>query len=150
MLSHFAMRFSKGFFILMIVVGLLFAAVGGFGIYRYSQGTYGTTEARVVNVILEYDPVDPDEVERHEIYADYTVDGTDYKNILLTSADSSVRLGDKITVEYDLNDPSSAQIKGGESTLYVVTAAGLVIAVASGLLLKKKQEDEQNFSGVDD
>ncbi|MBQ0010256.1 MAG: DUF3592 domain-containing protein [Ruminococcus sp.] len=134
----------------LILVGLVFAGIGGFVISR-PQGTYLPTEATVTKVISEYDTVT--ETYGGEIYVRYRVDGTEYSDVLLSGYTDGYAEGDKITVEYDADDPSSARLPGGKAFPYLFCALGVILTVVgiAGLCksIRTKTSEMNEYNQVD-
>lgn len=134
----------------LLIVGLLFAGIGGFVVVR-PQGTYLPTEATVTKVISEYDYTT--DTYGGEIYVNYKVNGKTYENVLLNDYSDGYAEGDVITVEYDADDPGSARLPGGEFIPYVFCALGIVLTVVgiAGLCksVRTKSSDMNEYDRVD-
>lgn len=113
-----------------IVVGLIILAIS---IYAYTN--YKELDGKVMAIITDIKKEkveniynDEEDLDKEEydytVYVDYEVDGKEYKNIEYDSYDSSMKIGEKIEINYDPNDPSKIQGQNGKTFILIFIVIG--------------------------
>ena len=120
----------------LLIIGILFAGVGGFLYFRdkNNQKYYVTTSAVIVdidsNTTIYYE--DGSGVESNtefDVYIDYEVDGVKYENVLYDGFTVGMKEGDVITITYDVRNP------GAPFSLTVNTIAFIGFMVIGGVII---------------
>ena len=145
-------RFYAG----LIAVGLLFTLIGGFLIYKTATVTYESTEATIVRVEEFSDPsVESSNATavRYRYFIDYEANGEKYSNVEFGEYTEPAFEGDKMTVYYNIDDPSQIKSDGSDLVIYVVFAVGIA-ALVFGIInlikiIKKKSSDLNEYDRVD-
>lgn len=127
-----------GFF--LFLVGAVILAVGCF-LITGPQPERRETEA-VISRIEEHG-------DEHAVYVDYAVKGHGYLGVELGSYNSKMRVGDTVTIEYEVDDPTSIRSTDAEIILFIFMIAGLGIAAAGAWQLKRYIRRRQEYDAKD-
>lgn len=133
------------FSIISIVIGLLFAAIGGFIVYKNvtNPTTYESIEATVTEVLGE----STTNTNEYDVILTYYVNDEPFVQPFTTSIHET---GSKITIYYDVQNPNNIQSSANDNIIVpiIFLAVGLcVIAVGVVTLIKAVKEkdfDQQN------
>lgn len=107
------------FGLLMFLTCIYFLIKGDDIDYRKTQGTITRIESYYV-----------DEDNYYEAYVEYKVGANKYE-VLYPNYDSSMRVGDKLVVLYNPEEPTFIQAEHSERTLYVVASVSLITTIVS-------------------
>ena len=95
------------------------------------------TQGTIVDIVETYD-FDTETYE-HTVLIDYKVAGNWFKGVEYGSYNNKMKIGDKVTVQYDVTDPSVIQAPGSEKVPYIILAVGILIeAFCVVMLIKRK------------
>ncbi len=111
----------------LILVGLVFSVLSGIALFA-PHGEYLPVEATVVGKEAAGTSSDAE----YRFFIDYTAGGQTFRNVEFSSFDAKTEIGDKVTIEYDSDNPANIRSEGGESVPYVILAVGL-LALGFGL-----------------
>lgn len=117
--------------VVLILVGILFVGASIFIIVKDKDTVYEKVDATIVNIEEYYD--NNLEEYSHTVYVDYEVDGVKYTNKEYGSYDSSMKIGDTVKGQYDVNTPELIQAEGSENIPYIIGGVGLIV-LAVGIL----------------
>lgn len=125
--------------IALILVGVIMLGLAIFFIFSKSDVEYVETTGKIVNIEeMRNLTAEPDEEEwTYTVYVDYTVDGKEYKNVEYGAYDSSMEIGDEVTIEYNAEDPAQIQAPGADKVPYIVGAASILIIIFGVVALIK-------------
>lgn len=113
--------------VVAIAGGILFIVLGCVGISQVNN--FPEVEATVTQVEIETTTdTDGTTSETATVYVSYTVDGTEY-NEILDDSNSDMKEGDKITVRYNPEKPEKVTATT-KTAGFVRIAFGIVIALA--------------------
>ena len=115
----------------ILVVGIAFVIASVF-VLKAPKVERVETEATVVEINEDYDSIN--ETTTYEVFVDYEVDGKQYTHAEYGSYTTGMKVGDKVTVEYNPEDPSDVQAPGADNIPYIILAVGAV-AVILGIVL---------------
>ena len=132
--------------VLLIIVGVA-VMLAGFVFLKDSQGTFEKTEA-VITRIEEYREIGNDDELKHDVYVDYTVNGTEYKDVLFDTYSAGMKVGKTITIEYDVDNNANIRSSGAKFVPYILFVAGSAIWVlgALNLIKGKKTKNTDPFA----
>lgn len=125
----------RKFVILPIVFSLLFIGISTYDILKPDE-KYLTTTGKIVRIVEDYD-ISADAIS-YTTYIDYEVNNTKYRNVEYGAYNSSMNVGDEVTVYYLENNPTFIQAEGYEKTPYIVIGISLVFLIISIVILVKK------------
>lgn len=111
----------------VLIIGLIMIAAGIF-FFMDTMGSYKKTEA----VITSINYVAEDNVHQlsdPNVCVDYSAAGTEYKNVPLKSANSEMRIGDTVVIEYDTNDASRIRTKSDVIMPYMLFISGGIVSL---------------------
>jgi len=128
-----------------IIVGIICIAVAIF-LMRSNQGEFLKGEA-VISRIEVVDSVRHGKVE-HEVYVNYTIDGTEYKDVRYDTYHVGMSVGDTVKMEYDVADPAHIRSEGAKFMPYIFLAAGFGL-VAAGVVSIKDSGKRAETNGRD-
>ena len=111
--------------VVLILVGILFVGASIFIIVKDKDTVYEKVDATIVNIEEYYD--NNLEEYSHTVYVDYEVDGVKYTNKEYGSYESSMKIGDTVKGQYDVNTPELIQAEGSENIPYIIGGVGLVV-----------------------
>lgn len=115
-------------------IGVLILIIAGF-VLANSQKFYSnaqTTEAIITDIVSTRDI---DNGRNYDVYINYEIDGTKYDDVRLNYYNSSMDIGDTITVYYDPSNPSKVRMKMGSIlVLFALVPIGVIFTFV-GLLL---------------
>ena len=123
-----------GIKIFALVMAVVAIALGVYLTFFHSNG-FVKTQATIVSV--EAEPGVGDEATTYNATVEYTVDGTTYTGQLGLGS-STYKVGKKIEVLYDPNDPSVVH-NGGFMGLYGIGVGVLILAVIAVTEVKKRK-----------
>lgn len=135
------------FYAIMILVGLLFSIVGGI-LFLRPNDNLATVEASIIDVGEEQ--IGSDDTFLFAV-VEYEVNGTTYTGQVGRS--TSDKIGDKITIEYNINNPEEISNKGSDIVTIVFIVVGLALVVIGIVFLvkniKRSSEDYNQLDRVD-
>lgn len=107
--------------VFLIIIGVV-VCLASILFFKSNQGTFEKTDA-VITRIEEYREGGNGDYT-HDVYVDYTVNGVEYKDIMLDTYSAGMDVGDTITVEYDVDN--NARIRSGATKFapYIMLVAG--------------------------
>ena len=108
------------------VFGLAFLA-GSIFLLCSPKVDYAETQGIIAEIEESYN-FSSEEYE-YAVYVDYAVDGVRYEHAPYGSYNSSMKVGDAVTVLYNPAAPDEIQAPGFETVPYVVGAAGLAALI---------------------
>ena len=118
-----------------IIVSLMLVVFGVIGIFA-PEKDYKTAIGRIVAIEDYWDSID--DTITYEVYIDYKANGKNFNHAYYPSYDSSMKIGDEVTVLYDPYDPLLIQAPGHEKIPYIVGGVGLVATVIFAIDLLRK------------
>ncbi len=137
-------RFYAG----LILAGLILSVISGLALFM-PHGEYLPVEATIVGKELDGTGSDAG----YKFFIDYTAGGQTFRNVEFSSFDDKTEIGDKVTIEYDSENPANIRSEGGAAIPYVVLAAGLAAlgfgAAKIGGALKQPAAELNEFNQVD-
>lgn len=134
-------------------IGIIFVGLIIFGIAIFALTNYKEYEGKVTAVIsnIQKERIDSysddsnEEQYNYTVFVDYEVDGFEYKGIEYDSYNSSMKIGDKIEIKYDLDDPSKIQSENGKTFIFVfITLGGLVTIFGIYQTIKGFKSNKEN------
>lgn len=102
------------------------------------QKTYPTTTAVIKDITVDDTVTDR---SGYIVHVEYTVEGESHEAILDTYS-SNMRIGDEVSVLYDLTNPAQVS-KAGMMSVYIQFGFSLVCIAAGVISLKQQRESEQ-------
>lgn len=117
--------------VVLVLMGLLFSVVSVVILVKDKDTVYEKVDATIVNIEEYYDS--SAEEYSHTVYVDYEVDGVKYTDKEYGSYNSSMKVGDTVTGQYDVNTPELIQAEGSENIPYIIGGVGLVV-LAVGII----------------
>lgn len=142
------MKIIKGMGIFLIVIGLIAFMIGSIftidSMMKKDKRIY--TTATISNIERYKQSLD-DKDYSHRVYVTFEADGIIVTREL-NSYSSSYDVGDKIDIYYFADDARMAYTEGGDIFLYILTAAGFVIAGAGIFMLiknRRQRYSENNY-----
>jgi hypothetical protein len=135
-----------------LIIGVLLLIISGL-VFAISQKFYSvaqTTEAIITDIVVTRDI---DNGRNYDVYIDYEIDGTKYDDVRIKYYNSSMDIGDTITVYYDPSNPSEVRMKmGSVIVLLVLVPIGVVFSIVGILLFsiahrKKKKIEHLKETG---
>lgn len=118
-----------------VAVGILFIVVSILAM-RAPKVDFATAKAVIVDIQEDYD-FDIEEYT-YQVFVDYRADGNTYKHAELGSYDSSMKIGDKVDIEYEIGDPTHIQTPGSGKIVYITLGVG-ILAVLFGTVMTVKR-----------
>lgn len=121
--------------VVSIIVGLIIFGISLFSLINHKE-LDGRVEATISDikrekletVIKDEDSFSEDEYE-YTVFVNYTVDKKEYKNVKYDRWVSTMKVGDKLEVEYDPKDPSKIQSINGKTDIIILMSLGGLITV---------------------
>lgn len=117
--------------VVLVLMGLLFSVVSVVILAKDKDTVYEKVDATIVRIEEDYDTAT--EEYTHSVFVDYEVDGVKYTDAPFGSYNSSMRVGDTVTGQYDVNTPELIQAEGSENIPYITGGVGLVV-LAVGII----------------
>lgn len=77
--------------------------------------------------IVEINEIQHLDDKEFEVFVDYSLNHKDYKHIQYGAYNSSMKVGDKVTVRYNVDDPSEIRAPGAEKVAYYIGIMGVVL-----------------------
>lgn len=159
MKNKFISKFFKLFFIgigFLIGIGLLFLSICSFYDSHYTIKNFNTCVGIIFDIDEEryYDSSAGRYSSRYDVYIRYNVDGITYEYLseyVGELIESNMEVGDKITLYYDKNDPTTVKNK---ITVFVMPFTYLVsgsllsyvtFLIIRGSLQKAKRGDSNSY-----
>lgn len=116
-----------------LVIGVI-AFIAGIIMLIFPNGQYKEINANVVSV-EEYN-MTTDERE-YRVHAEYFVDGERYEANY--EGDPSIRIGDTVKLEYNVNRPASFHTAGTDILPFILMGAGVLFGIVGVFPLMKKR-----------
>lgn len=129
------------FFLVFFGVGLVVTIVGIFvGKSAYSfRKTAVEVEASITNIQRYYDR--STDKYHHNVFVDYEFEGENYKDVPLGFYSSNMRIGKKITILCNPDDPYEIDSKGGGLLASVIMIPLGILFMIIGVLVRVKVKD---------
>ena len=120
----------------VFLVGAIILAISLFAYFNYHD-LDGKVMATISNIkkerkeeiYIDEENLNEDEQYNYTVYVDYEVDGKEYKNIELNSYNSSMKIGQTIEIQYDLNNPSKIQGQNGKTFILIFIVIGSLVII---------------------
>ena len=128
-----------------LIVGLIILSLGIFAVIhdKTSNTIYEDLTATIVDIDKRLVSDGPnDNHYEYTVYVDYAVYGERYEHVEYGAYDSKMKVGDKVTVYYDVSDPSIINAPGFENVPYIFIAVGTVITFIGVYLQNKKKKED--------
>ena len=119
--------------ILLLILGIAAAAVGISTLVK--QKSYVPADAVITEIFEEYDITEKE--WRYTVYIKYTVDGTEY-NEVLGYHDSSFAVGKEIQIMYNPENPAQTVEAASTAAVYF-TVLGSVFIIAGVIVFIRKR-----------
>ena len=116
----------KRFYFSFIIVGLLISIISLVGIFKPDED-YLTTQGTIIRIEEYWDTID--DTYSYTPIINYEVNGVKYDNIEYGAYDSSMKVGDKVTVYYSPTDPTRIQAEGYKTVPYITLPFALLITI---------------------
>ena len=133
---------------MFIIIGIA-CILASFVFLKSNQGDFLKCEAVISNIeVVQFGTDDPE----HEVYVDYTVDGVEYKDVMLDSYHIGMDVGDTVNIEYDTANHGhirSVSSKFAAPILLAIGCGSLVYGIITAINSKKKPQTKADpFAGV--
>ena len=125
----------KKFYFGFIIVGLILSCLSLYGIFGPKK-EYLTTQGTIVSIIEDYDATDDSFISR--VLINYEVNGIKYEDVEYGAYDSSMKVGDQVTVYYEEENPTHIQAEGYTKVPYVVLPFALLSTIGGIIAVIKK------------
>ena len=117
-----------------IVFGILFLVIGLLFFFKFDPAVYDKTATASITGIDEYyDMVGGENTLCHDVYVSYAADGVTYKDVILGSYHSGMKVGDSVEILYMSEDPS--QITTGNPSFVPYFGLGAAIIGAGSIIV---------------
>ena len=123
----------------IFIVAVLLAAAAIFILTR-PKVDYKICTGTIVDIQEHYNYTGDAPSTEYTVLIDYTVDGKEYKNAEYFGYDSSMKVGGKVKVYYNPENPEEIQAEGYQSVPYVflgVSAACFIAGIIVSLRAKR-------------
>ena len=117
----------KSFFTVFLI-GIICIAVGSFIAFQ-RRGDYEKVEAEIARIETG---TDSDGNTTHDVFVNYEAEGTQFRGVHISSYDTSMYEGKKITIEYRIGDPSHTRTGSSKVAMIILFCIG-GLALAYGI-----------------
>lgn len=119
----------------VIIVSTLILILSIVGIIKPNTATKQTT-GTIVDIVSDYN-FDLEDT-KYTAYIEYSARGHKYTHVEFPAYNSSMNVGDKVTVLYDPDNPEHIEAEGSEKVPYITGAVSLVILAVGIVSFIKK------------
>lgn len=117
------------FYISLFIVGVLFTVISLFVLFA-PKTEYATANGVIERI--EAFATSADDSESYNVYVTFIDgNGTEHKDVLYPSYDSSMKPGDAVEVLYNPKSPDEIQAPGGDFIPYIILAVGIIAIAVS-------------------
>lgn len=109
-----------------LIFGILLLSISIYFLIKGDDIDYRKTVGTITNIKSYY--VGEDSI--NEVYVEYRVGARRYE-VIYPNYDSSMKIGDKLVVLYNPEEPTFIQAEHSERVLYVVASISLIITIIS-------------------
>ncbi len=128
-------RTGKFTYPIVAVIGVILIVLGIISKNSDKDIEYRTVQGEITNITEDIIGED----REYHVYVTYKVAGTKYEDVEYGSYNSSMKVGDRVTVYYDPADPSHYQAKGFETVPYVFGGVGAAAVIFSVIMMIRKK-----------